>query len=78
MIIPSNARRGSSYYLFTTNDRFGDEVKAARIVARKVGKTIRLKGRDAIVKDPNGRGYTHGGDVYGGLNNARRFDVYMS
>ena len=71
-------RPRTSAYLFTTDSRFSDEVKAAKKVASTIGgHYIDIKGRGARVKDDKGRSYTCGGDNVGGLDNAERFDVYL-
>lgn len=42
----------------------------------KVRKRVRVKGREAIEKI-NDRSYNWAGDILGGLENAKRFDVYI-
>lgn len=38
---------------------------------------VSLKGREAIEKCPRGRSYQINGDVYGGLANSKRIDIYI-
>lgn len=68
--------------VYRNNENWLDEVNKIRKavkVANKKGANLRvcLKGREPVHKGWNGHGYHYGGNIVGGLKNAKRIDVYI-
>jgi len=83
-IVNAKYRNSDAYIgsVYPNNENWLDEVNEIRKavkIANKKGANLRvcLKGREPVHKGWNGHGYHYGGNIVGGLKNAKRVDVYI-
>ena len=71
------SNRKSTSYVMTVSDRNDPTVINLKRALYMSGKRVHLKGRGAKVPNNKGYQYDRFGNVVGGLENAKRFDVYV-